>query len=265
MTEPPPDNIATPTEQPPAPPAAAADPAAIFRKLGSLGPVAIASVTLPFIGFFALVYYRTEIAEWMESYGTAAIAIYIAVFATSSGLALAPTHLQAVLGGWLFGFATGSWAAMAGILGGALIGYVIARIAAGSKAVSVVAEHPKSKAVYDALLNSGTMRRLGIVTLVRAVPSGFAMTNVALAAARIPVFQYLLCTAVGIAPRTIAAVWVGAQLTSLTDKDPAQKWLKIGGIVVVVVTVIVISNIANRALARVAQGQPVDQRPIPPK
>ncbi|MGE3181970.1 MAG: TVP38/TMEM64 family protein [Phycisphaerae bacterium] len=235
--------------QKPEPPIDAGD---IFRKLGSLGPVAIASVTLPFIGFFSLLYYRAEIAEWMKSYGSTAMAIYIAVFAITSGLALAPTHLQAVLGGWLFGFATGSWAAMAGILGGALIGYVVAGVAAGSKAVAVVAEHKKSKAVYDALLNSGLLRRLGLVTLVRAVPSGFAMTNVALAAARIPVWQYLLCTAIGIAPRTIAAVWVGAQLTSITDEQPGQKWIKIGGIVVVVVTVMVFSNIANRALARVA-------------
>ena len=55
-----------------------------------------------------------------------------------------------------------------------------------------------------------------VVTLVRIPPnSPFALSNGAMAAARVPIGAYLVGTLVGLAPRTAVAVRAGSHLSTL--------------------------------------------------
>jgi uncharacterized membrane protein YdjX (TVP38/TMEM64 family) len=96
------------------------------------------------------------------------------------------------------------------------------------------------------------------VTLLRVPPnSPFALTNLALASVKVPLWTYLGATLVGMAPRTAAMVWIGGELQGLLAEDAAKAekptWLIVGGIVSVVAVALVIGSLANRALNRMSQ------------
>lgn len=237
----------------------------VVRKLGPASWLALAALVAPPLGGFLVLGFIDSIAQWLESHGAMGPWIYAAAFAVTAGLALLPTYSQSILGGWAFGLATGYPAALGGFVGGAAIGYAIARPVASARVETLIEEHPKWVAVRNALLGGGFWKTLGIVTLLRLPPnSPFAATNLVLASVRVPWLTYLIATAVGMTPRTAAAVWLGQKLhgdfSSMKEAlDEGQPlWLKIGAIVVTIVVVIVVlgvmGHIANKALKRVTVG-----------
>jgi uncharacterized membrane protein YdjX (TVP38/TMEM64 family) len=229
----------------------------VLRRLGPVGPLAVIAATLPAIGGFAVLGTLAVVGPWLREQGPGGILIYIAGFAITSGLAILPTYAQAALGGWTFGFARGLPAALGGFLGGSIIGYVIARRASGQRVTKIIAEHAKWKAVYEALIGGGFFKTLLIVTLIRLPPnSPFAITNLVLAATRVPFSVYVLGTLLGMAPRTAVAALIASQLEQLDFAR--QKWLLIGGIVVGVIVLAVIGHIGNRAIAGLTGMQKAD-------
>lgn len=235
----------------------------ILRRLGPAGPLALVSATLPAIGGFLLLGLLTTIEPHVRALGSVGVLLYILVFAVLSGLAILPTYAQAVLGGWVYKFALGFPAALAGMLGGALLGYALGRRAAAERVLRLIDEHPKWRAVYVALLGSGFGRTLLIVTLIR-LNSPFALTNFVLAATRTNPLAYVLGTLLGLGPRTAAAVFIAAGMKQLTFERSGSKWLWIGGLVAVVVAVLVIGQIASHAVARVtaSNDRPEDPSPL---
>jgi len=238
---------------------------ATLRRLGPASVLAIISLTLPPLGGFLLLAYINPIADWLVSHEQTGLFIYSVAFAVLAGLALLPTYSQSILGGWAFGIALGIPAALAGFLGGALIGYAVAYHASGDRVDALMNEKPKWRAVRDALVRSGFWRALGLVTLIRLPPnSPFAATNLVLTSVRVPLAAYAIGTLVGMAPRTAAAVWLGhslrPQFASLTEALKAGKppWLLIGGLVATIVIVFIvlgiIGHIANKAIAKVVGG-----------
>ncbi len=220
----------------------------IARRLGPVGVLALVSVTFPLLGALALLWHRDGIAVWLTQHPGAGLWLYVGGFIALAGLALAPTHVQALLAGYVFHLATGVPAALAGFTGAALLGYVVARLVSGQRAVRIIAEQPKWKAVYDALLGAGWWRTVGIVTLLRVPPnSPFALTNLVLAATRVPPLAYVLGTAVGMAPRTVMAVYLGSQLKSLSDAGKPA-WFFWVGVVLTLLVLAVLGHIISRAL-----------------
>ncbi len=223
----------------------------VIRRLGPTGPLAVVAATMPALGGFLLLAFIDPISQWLLSHQGWGIILYTSLFAILAGLALLPTYSQALLGGWAFGSLFGVPAAMLGFTGGALIGYFIAQRVAGQRAVEVIAENPKWQAVYDVLVNSGFWKTLGYVTLLRLPPnSPFAMTNLVMAATRVPLVPYLVGTFFGMLPRTAAVVVLGAQLDNLHEDDQPW-WMYILGIALAVVVLIILAQVANRAIARV--------------
>lgn len=226
--------------------------AAIFRRLGPAGPLAAIAAIMPAIGGFLLLGFINRLGPWLQSHAEVGVVIYVAAFAILSGFALLPTYAQAILGGWAFGFWVGFPAAMAGFVGGALIAYVIARRAAGDRMVRLIEEHPKWKAVYEALVTGNYWRTLMIVTLLRLPPnSPFAITNLVLTATRVPLSIFVIATLVGMAPRTGVAVFLAAGLESLSDGTPGRRTMIIVTIVLTVVIFLVIGRYASKAIAQV--------------
>ncbi len=223
---------------------------AILKRLGPAGPLALVAATLPALGGFLLLGLLTWMEPHLKAWGTMGFVVYIVAFAVLSSAAVLPTYAQAVLGGWVYKFAVGFPAALIGVFGGALIGYVIGRRATGDRLVRLIAEQPKWQAVHDALLGSGFLRTLLIVTLVR-LNSPFALTNFVLAATRTNIVAYTLGTLIGLSPRTAAAVFIAARLNELTFKESSNRWLWIGSIVVTLIVIAIIGQIANAAVNRV--------------
>ena len=233
-------------------PSALSEAGAIFRRLGPASFLAIIAAAFPAIGGFVLLAFVGTIAAWLQTHGTAGVTLYATVFAVGSGFALLPTYSQAILGGWAFGFSPGLPAALAGFVGGALIGYGVARTASGDRVTALINEKPKWKAVYDALLGAGFWQTLGIVTLLRIPPnSPFAITNLVMAATRVPIVPYIIGTFVGMTPRTAVAVYLGTRLEQ--DFSTGKPWwMIVTSIALAIIVIAVIGHIGNQAIARIA-------------
>lgn len=217
--------------------------------------LAVIAATLPAIGGFALLGSLGWTGNWLRGQGHWGVVLYVAGYSLLAGLALLPTYAQSITGGFCFGRVTGSLAALAGILGASTLAYVIARRASGERVVRLIQEQPKWKAVYQALVGGGFLKTLLIVTLLRIPPnSPFAMTNLVMAATKVGWPAYALGTVIGIAPRTVFAAYVGAQLTELSSRSfsSAGEWLIT--LLVGLAVLAIIGTIANRALKRVTTG-----------
>jgi len=241
----------------------------IWKTLGPAGPLAVIAATLPGISGLVLAGYMTTVSTFLREQGENGMYIYMAAFALTSGLALLPTVVQAVLGGFAFGVLRGIPAALGGFVVGSIIGYEVARRVSGDRVVQAINKHPKMKAVRDAFVDErvgrGFLKTLGIVILLRLPPnSPFAVTNLLLASVRVPRLPYLLGTAIGMAPRTAAAVIIGAGIAEAMEKAGSNNpdfaarpaWYLPVGIAVTVLVLAVLGLLANRAMARVAGSGP---------
>lgn len=252
--------IQDPSDQPakgPDAPAHAGAPPTLLEKLGPASILAIVSLVLPPLGGFLILGFMDTIATWLTSHGVSGIILYAVTFALAAGLAFLPTYSQSILGGWAFGISTGFSAALGGFVGGAAIGYAIARPVASSRVNAIINEHPRWAIVRDEILSAGFWRTLVLVTLIRLPPnSPFAITNLVLASVRMPWLTFMLGTALGMSPRTFAAVWLGhhlkAQFASLREALSADKpvWLIICGIALSILVVMIILGIVGMVAKR---------------
>lgn len=232
----------------------------VVRRLGGTGVLAIASVALPPLGAIVLLANLNAVGQWLRGHEALGVGLYIVGFILLTGLALLPTYATAILGGWAFGFALGYPAALCGFVGGAMLGYLLARRISGDRVVKLLDEKPAWRAVRDALVGSGFWRSLGIIALLRLpFNSPFAASNLVMAAVKTNVWAYLLGTLIGMAPRTGVVVYVAVQLSDQLAADAAKAekpwwwWPAVIGVGLVVL--VVISWIASRAVKRVTGNQ----------
>jgi len=231
--------------------------AAAMRRLGGAAWLAVAWAVLPALGGFILLAQVEPASAWLRGLGGGALLVYVAVFTVSAGLGVLPTYAQAFFGGWAFGSVPGTLAALAGFVGASAIGRVIARTVARGKVLEEIDRHEKARAVRDALVGQGPLRTLGIVTLVRVPPnSPFALTNGVLSTTGVPLWIYLVGTAVGMLPRTAVVVWLGAEFAQQFDdslsgaalKEARPGWYLPVAIVVSIAVVFALVQIGQRAI-----------------
>lgn len=237
----------------------------IARKLGPFSFLAAFAAFMPAIAGFVLLGTLDPVGSWLKSHEALGLGMYVLAFMVLAGLAFLPTYSQAVLGGWAFGFVAGFPAAMAGFFGGALIGYGLAHVLGGDRGYRLINEHPKWRAVREALVGgeegAGFFKTLGIVALLRLPPnSPFALTNLVMAAAKVPRLPFALGTLIGMAPRTAVAVYIATLVRDEISAEAAlgkpKPWwvlpLAIGSSLVVLG---IVGWIANRAIRKVTTGQ----------
>jgi len=261
MSEQPP--TAPPDEQKPGDPAPEPKKPSLIEDLGAAGPLALVSATLPALGGFALLGTLHIVGPWLRDHEVIGVVMYITGFALLAGFALLPTYAQAILGGWAFGLAVGTPAAIAGFLGAAIIAYALAKRVAGEDVERTLEHRPEWRAVRDEIVGGGFWKTLGMVTLLRLpLNSPFALTNLVLSAARTPFIPYAIGTAIGMTPRTAGAVWLATQikgeLTKDAMKDAKPSWFLPVAIVSVIVVFIIITHVGNKAIKRVAAKQRTD-------
>lgn len=228
---------------------------AIIKRLGPAAWLGIAWAVLPAVAGITLLVKMGSATRFLvgteEQPGlpfTTGILVYIAIFIITAGFGVLPTVSQAILAGFAFGIAWGFPAALVGFAGASIIGYFIAGRVARKKIEDEIQNHPKAAIIRDAFLRHGKMRALVILTLIRVPPnSPFALTNYAMSVSGVKLVPFMIATIVGMAPRTFAAVWIGAQVDSW-DEVHKPKWLIIGGIVLAVAILIGLGQIANKAV-----------------
>lgn len=231
---------------------------AIVRRLGPASVLAAAWAVLPAVAGIALLANLEAVSAWLRGLGEAGPWVYGAAFAIGCGLGLLPTYAQAILGGWAFEVSRGLPIALVAVTVGATIGFLLARSLSRKRAERLIQEDPRAIAVRDALIGRGPLRTLGIITLLRLPPnSPFALTNLALGAAGAPLWAVIVGTAIGLAPRTGAAVLIAANIegeltAAALDEAAGPKWVHIGvSIALTLIVLGVIGLLAKRALRRV--------------
>ncbi len=222
----------------------------IIRRLGFTSVLGAATICLPPVGLLVLTTHLSTIGTWLRDRGTQGCVIYVAAFVVLSGIAIVPTHISAIVGGWAFGFGVAMPLALAGFLGGSIVSYAIVRPTASSRVEALIASKPRWKAVHDALVRGSPWRVLAIVTLVRVPATAFAATNLVLASVRVPFHLYAAGTLVGMIPRTTIVVYVASKARDLADAEKTPLWAWIVGAVATVAALAALGFIANRALRK---------------
>lgn len=224
---------------------------ASLKRLGPAGILSILALVLPPLGALVLLSQMENVAEPLRTspYGRLLTVIGFAVLA---GFALLPTAALSLFAGWAFGFVSGLVDAVIGFTLAGAIGFYVSGRVSGRRALEVVDEHPRWRAVHRALLDRSAMRTFWIVALLRAptLPP-FAMTSVILAALKARSVPYLLGTAVGVAPRTAAYAYLASTLQKLDFSAPQGRWIAVGGLAATAVTVLILTYVARRVLARI--------------
>jgi uncharacterized membrane protein YdjX (TVP38/TMEM64 family) len=233
----------------------------VIKALVELGPVvgllAIVSVTLPGIlgsvVLFGSVFGPEGLKRWVDSLGSGAVPalIFASLFALATGSMILPTYALSFASGVFFGGWTGGLVAMFGVTGGAMIGYLWGMGLARGRVMAVIDRHERASVVRAALIDRDIWSEIGMVMLLRFPPSSpFALTNLAMSATRVRPVAYMTGTIIGIAPRTLFAVWLGVQVQDLTQASSA------GGATRTVIALavgIVVFVIAYRICARWAR------------
>ena len=236
----------------------------ILRRLGAVSILGIISVTIPALGGITLLFFLDHVGNWLKSHQDTGPFIYLAGFALLSGLALLPTYAQAILGGWAFGFAIGFPAALAGLVGGSTIAYIIARRTSGQRVTDLIREYPRLRVVYDTLIGSSFWRALLLVFLLRLPPNApFAATNLLLAVTRVPPVAYTIGTLMGLAPRTAIVIYVASRLSKLDVSEGLPWGFMIAGVLVSLGVLAIIGMLANRAIKQMTLAQPAPAKVRP--
>lgn len=235
-----------------------------FQFVKSLGPAGVLGVlwtTMPAIGGILLLTYIGSISDFLAAHGVLGLLLYIVIFIFSAGFGALPTYSQAILAGWAFGPVTGFLAAWVGFIGASLIGFYVARLVSRDRVEHVIEKNAKAEAIRQALVGHGFVRTTVIVTLLRIPPnSPFALTNLVMSATGVAKIPFLIGTALGMAPRTLAAVWLASEGAKRGDDILAvlsKDWrAAVIGIAIMFVVLGVIGSIAKKALAKVTEAQP---------
>ena len=223
-----------------------------FRELGNLTPIALITTFLPFAGSFVLLSFAVPLGYWLRENWQEGVPYYLGGVLFFCGLSMLPTNVIGLLGGFAFGFELGIPVLITGVVGAATLSFLIHNKIVGDRLPHVFDAHPKAKAVYEALVGQSVGRTTLVIFLLRLSPAmPFALTNFLMASARVPLKSYVVGTFLGMLPRSSAVVIVGSGLSDLTLDNAENTWLLVFGIIATIITVIVLSRIANRALERI--------------
>lgn len=252
-----------PTETPPPDVDGPAEGEGIFQRLGPAAWLGLAWAVLPAIGGFVLLARVGPVSDWLRAHEAAGPFVYIGAFIVAAGLGLLPTYAQAFVGGWAFGPVVGTAAALSGFVGASVIGYVIGKRVGQDRVEAEMQRNDRARIVRDALVRSGTLKTLGIVTLVRVPPnSPFSLTNLVLSSTGVPLWIYVIGTGVGMLPRTALVVWLASEVAKQFDgtltgdaiKSAREPWMLGVSIAITLVVLFLLIHLGNKAIERATGG-----------
>ena len=233
---------------------------AMIKRLGPAAILGVAWSTLPSFAGVMMILNMEPLRQALvgdasnTTHLVVGACIYLVGFVLLAGIGFLPTISQAILAGYAFGAPLGFGLALGGFGGASLVGYELVRRIARSRVEAELTMKPKAMMLRDALIHAHRGRALLIVTLLRASPSSpFALTNLLLGSLGVSRKVFFFGTIMGMIPRTLAAVLIGQQFSSMNNNIDKPRWMFIAGIVALVLLLITISKIAAGALGRMSQ------------
>ena len=224
---------------------------ASITRFGVVGPVALFTVFGPLAGAIVL---TATAPAWLDGFlvgGPLQAVTFLVLTALLAGYSLVPTHAASLLGGMAFGMGGGSAFALAGIAWAALLGFVTLRRLLRDRVVDALSHHPRAEAVHRVLDQGHGLRTMALLALIRLSPvMPFAATNLLMSTTGIRVLPFLLGSVVGLAPRVLAVVWIGASLSELDLSQAADQRVLIVGVVATVAVLWILGRGARRGMAR---------------
>jgi uncharacterized membrane protein YdjX (TVP38/TMEM64 family) len=223
-----------------------------LRELDRVAILSAATAIVPIVNSTLLLVFAPLAGNWLKENWEVGTIIYVFSAWFACGFSLLPTNVIGILCGWAFGFPLGIALHMAAIVGAALISsYVLAPLA-GNNFQEFLTHHEKAKILHKSLLQNNFRRTTLIITLLRLSPAmPFALTNLLMTAARVPLASFLLGTFVGMLPRSAAVVFFGAGLSELNLSEPFNVWTFVFGIGATLISIIVITYFSKQALNRI--------------
>lgn len=203
------------TSPPEHPTSERAETSAWIRAARSPWPrLAVFVVILTVLGWFAINHGTAAIAvaqDWTASMGVLGAAVFVLVYALAT-LALFPATPLTAAAGLLYGPVVGVLVVWLGAVLGATGSF------AAGRSLSRQAVEQLAGGRTDRLNAFLSARGTVAVLLVRIIPIfPFALVNYGSAITAITLRQYLVGTAVGILPATVAYVWLGGSIDDPTS------------------------------------------------
>jgi len=158
-----------------------------------------------------------------------------------------PGSVLTIGAGAIFGIVGGTIVVATGATLTATIAFLLARTVLRKRVERMTADNPKFRAVDQAIAKEGTK----IVLLVRlAAVFPFTIVNYAFGLTGIRLVPYVLTTAIGILPGTIAFVYIGAAAASVATQDRTKLAFTIAGLVIAIAVSIFVARVAHNAIKR---------------
>lgn len=208
------------------------------------------SLSLPgALGTYVLIqsaFFPDHIRPWIESAGVLGAIAFAAAFAITTGSAILPTYALSFAAGVMLGGPQGALVAMTGVTLGSLIGYGWGTLLGRGDVMRVIDKHERARLVRNALLDRSLRDETLMVGLLRFPPnSPFALTNLAMASTAVRLLPFVVGTAVGIAPRTLLAVYLGSQRDAIADFKETG-WMPLAGLAIGLVVFYFIYRLFSR-------------------
>ncbi len=168
---------------------------------------------------------REAFTAYVRAHPVLAVEWYVFAYFLVVSLSLPGALIMSLAGGYLFGVAEGTAAAVTGASLGATAMYGAARWVMGDALRAKLARSGGLGARLAAGVRDNAFLSLISLRLIPGLP--FGLVNVAAAAVRIPFPTYVAATVLGIAPSTLIYVSIGHALTSALNRSGAPKLSKL--------------------------------------
>ncbi len=195
----------------------------VFQALPLVVVIAAAAVVYALgwhrhISLEAVIRHRSAIEALIAAHTPAAIAAYVAAYIAVVSLSLPGGAVMSTIGGFLFGWLVGGFAALAGATAGATIIFLIARSAFGEYLLR------RAGPVLHRLATGFRNDAFGYLMFLRLSPVPFWIVNLVPALANIPLRTFFGATAIGIIPATFIFAFIGAGLDgAIADQAAAYR------------------------------------------
>lgn len=155
---------------------------------------------------------RGELSAYVDSHRIVSFAIYMAIYATATAMALPGVMWITISGGFLFGLTLGTVGTTLGATSGALVLFLMARYLFAESLRARTG--PFLKRFEDGFQRDAFFYLLGM-RVMPIVP--FFIANIAPAFLGVRASLFVLTTALGILPGVLAYAWIGAGLGAAFD------------------------------------------------
>lgn len=225
-----------------------------LRELDRVAILSAATAVIPIVNSTLLLPFAPSAGSWLRENWQIGMIIYVVFAWFACGFSLLPTNVIGILCGWAFGFPLGIALHMTAIVGAALISSHVLAPLTGNNFQEFLTHHEKAKVLHKSLLQSNFRRTTLIITLLRLSPAmPFALTNLLMTAARVPLASFLSGTLIGMLPRSAAVVFFGAGLSVLDLSEPFNVGTFVFGIGATVLSVVVITYFSKQALTKMTK------------